>query len=408
MDATMTASPPASSRRKRKNTAHIVAFTDDPNFGDALARLADGEAIPWVEVRPGGLPAALDQESLDADIALIDIGDLAEREAVDGLRTLSARTACGVIAVGQQNDISLYRRIIAAGARDYLIVPIDERVLADALHPPDPVAPAPLSATRLEEARPRLNLIIGARGGVGTSSLAVDCAWWAAEKLGVETGLIDLDVHYGACALALDLMPGRGLRDALERPEQIDSLFVGSAMMNATERLFVMAAEEDPEDPVVTAPDAPGRLVEALSDSFPCLVVDLPRAQAGAYSDMLARADSVTLVTDLTLGGLRDSLRLKQLCAKRAPDASLALVVREQAAGKSPISRAEFEKGYGDTIDWTMGDLGKLAGDAAGSGKAMVSLIRPKHARARLIAAMAERCVGPAGLPEKKARKWLW
>jgi pilus assembly protein CpaE len=169
-----------------------------------------------------------------------------------------------------------------------------------------------------------------------------------------------------------------------------------------------MAAEEDPEDPLFTAPDAPGRLVEALTQSFPCLVVDMPRALVGAYADVLARADTITLVSDLTLGGLRDALRLKQLCQKRAPGASLALTVREPAVGKPAVSRAEFERGYGDAIDWTIPHQAKVAAEAAAGGKAMVSLLRAKSPHAKIVTALAERCVDPAGLPERKKRKWLW
>lgn len=392
---------------RRRGPAHVVAFTDDADFGDSLARLADGDAIPWVEVLPGGLAGALDAGAPDADIALIDIGELAEREAVDGIRGLSARGGCPVIAVGRQNDVGFYRALVAAGARDYLVVPIDEHVLADALapRPEAPVQASPRQAA--EQSTPRVNLVIGARGGVGASALAVDMAWWAAERLGVETGLLDLDLHFGACALALDLMPGRGLRDALESADRIDSLFVGSAMMNATDRLFVMAAEEDPDESIFTAPDAPARLIEALTDGFPCLVVDLPRAQVAAFADVLARADTITLVSDMTLGGLRDALRLKQLCRKRAPEASLGLVVRDAAGGKPPISRKEFERGYGDSIDWMVPHQAKLAGEAAGAGKPMAALLRKGHAHARTVAALAERCVDPAGiaLPRKK-RLW--
>lgn len=394
-------------KRRAASVQSVVAFTDDPALGDSLGRLADGEAIPWVDVAPGGLPGALQESRIDADVVLLDVTELAEREAVEGVRQLAARTRAALIAVGRENDVGLYRALVGAGARDYLVAPLDEATLADALRPAEPAAAPPRQETA--EARPaRVNLIIGARGGVGASALAVDCAWWAAENLGVETGLVDLDLHFGSCALALDLMPGRGLRDALESPERIDSLFVGSAMMNAGDKLFVLAAEEDPEDPVFPAADAPARLLEALSESFPCLIVDLPRSIAGLYPDILARADSVTIVSDLTLGGLRDALRLKQLCEKRSPGASLAIALHEAPAGKPAVTLKEFEKGYGDAVDWMLPHQPKPAAEAAAAGKPMVALLRKAHPLAKVVAAIAERCVDPAGLPARKKRKWLW
>ncbi|MEQ8604725.1 MAG: hypothetical protein RIB45_15535 [Marivibrio sp.] len=397
----------ARAKRRGASALSVVAFTDDPALGDSLGRLADGESIPWVEVAPGGLAGALGETQVTADVALIDVSELAEREAVEGIRALATRTRSALIAVGRDNDVGLYRALIAAGARDYLVSPLDERVLADALNPT--AEPPPSARPGPAEARAaRVNLMIGARGGVGASALAVDAAWWAAEKLGVETGLIDLDVHFGSCALALDLMPGRGLRDALESPERIDSLFVGSAMMNVGDKLFVLAAEEDPEQPVFPSPDAPARLIEALGESFPCLIVDLPRTLAGLYPEVLARADSVTLVSDLTLAGLRDALRLKQLCEKRCEGASLAIALHEAPAGKPAVTVKEFEKGYGDAVDWMIPHQPKPAAEAAAAGKPIVSLMRAGHPAAKAVASIAERCVDPAGLPTKKKRAWLW
>src|SRR3546814_3700897 len=103
-----------------------------------------------------------------------------------------------------------------------------------------PGAQAALTSPRSQESdtdRPRLTTaVIGARGGVGASSIATSLAWLLAEKENRSTALLDLDVHFGTGAMAFDLEPGRGLADALENPSRIDGLFIERAMLRATSR----------------------------------------------------------------------------------------------------------------------------------------------------------------------------
>ncbi|MDV7396632.1 P-loop NTPase, partial [Arthrospira platensis SPKY1] len=89
--------------------------------------------------------------------------------------------------------------------------------------------------------------VIGARGGVGATTVAVNCAWLLAHDLELKTALIDLDLYFGSCALALDVEPGKGFREALENPERIDGLFLERAMVRVSDKLFLLAAEDDLE-----------------------------------------------------------------------------------------------------------------------------------------------------------------
>lgn len=386
----------------------VAAYTDDPELTDTLGRLADGDLVPWIDTVPGGLDAALGELDPRCDVVLVDVGDVPESAALAGVRTLAARPDLTVVPIGRENDIRIYRAMLAAGARDYLVAPFDDRTLADALTPRQTghiVAEdmdAPPSG--------RLNLVIGARGGVGASTVAVDAAWWAAERLGTQTGLVDLDPQFGTCALALDLMPGRGLRDALESPDRIDGLFVGSAMMNASDNLYVLAAEESPGEPLRAAPDGLGRLLAALGQSFACLVADLPRHMVSTDPGLLARADTVTLVADSTLAGLRDALRLKQLVEGQAEAPSVALALRRPVSGKGGVGRAEFARGYGADPDWMLPALPVQAAEAAGRGVSLVSRLRRGHPYAKAIAGLAGRCVAPAetATPAKRKRIWPW
>src|SRR3546814_12807229 len=108
--------------------------------------------------------------------------------------------------------------------------------------------------------------VIGARGGVGASTIATSLAWLLSERGKRATALLDLDVHFGTGALALDLEPGRGLTDAIENPSRIDGLFIARAMVKASEKLAVLSAEAPKSSPVITHGSAFYQSQEELRD----------------------------------------------------------------------------------------------------------------------------------------------
>jgi pilus assembly protein CpaE len=157
-----------------------------------------------------------------------------------------------VIAAGQVNDVRLYRDLVASGIHDYLLKPLNPDALRDAFAQAQTALNAPKQAESSAD-RPHCAVaVIGTRGGAGASTVATSLAWLMGEKQGRTTALLDLDVHFGTGALALDLEPGRGLTDAIEHPSRIDGLFIERAMVRASDRLSVLSAEAPIHSPIMT------------------------------------------------------------------------------------------------------------------------------------------------------------
>lgn len=403
-DPTYAATAP---RRQGRVPDRVVAFISDTGLADSLSRLADGQGIAAADVLPGGLPGALTDVPANADVLVLEIDDI--DHGVETLSRLADRTAARLVAFGHRNDINIYRRLCDAGAADYLVPPFDDAQLLDALK-------IPAGRTGREGPTPvaddtRLTVILGCRGGIGASGLAVSAAWHAAEELGRSTALVDLDLIFGTATLALDLMPGRGLREALEHPERIDPLFIGSAMINATERLFVLGAEEDPGIEFMTTPDALERLIDAVGETVDAMIVDLPRVLVPGAQPLLARADEIVLVSDLSLSGLRDAIRLRALCRQISQDLSITLVAMAPATGPAAVERKDFERAYEGAVDWVVPLDPKAAAAAAGAGKPICTQLKRKHTYRRATADIAERAVpasGDAADAGRKKRRWLW
>lgn len=394
----LSAPGPASSLRDAKN-ARLLAVSDNADLADALSRLLDGDGIAAAEILPAGIdPITLASEK--ADLFLIDLGDEAAPAAK--VAEFVAATDQPIVVVGTINDVNHYRQVIDAGAMDYLVPPLNDTMLMELI---GRVAARPHQAADPESCR--LNLMIGTRGGVGTTTLAVSTAWLSAEAWNTPTALLDLDLRFGSCALSLDLLPGPGLRDALEHPERIDSLFVGSSMINATDRLFVLGSEDALDSSIRIADDAIETLVEAIKPTVDVIVVDLPRAAVGAHQSMLEDANTITLVSNLTVAGLRDTVRLQTFLTDQLGLTTIQVVAVEAPDKAAHISKKEFQQGIGRDVTFWLPCDPKTMAAAASQGKAAPDLAGPRHAYTKACSMIARDFAGAEEAKERR-RFWRW
>jgi pilus assembly protein CpaE len=172
-----------------------------------------------------------------------------------------------------------------------------------------------------------------------------------AREHNLTTALVDLDAQFGSVALGLDLEPSRGLRDALEKPDRIDSLFLERVMMKASDRLSILSAEEPLGEQIHLHAHAGELLLAGLREKFPMIVLDLPRQFTPLTRYALAEADQVVIVTEPGILPLRDALRLRDLLVDQLKrPAPLYIVNREGLAGKHEVPRAEFAKHLGAPV----------------------------------------------------------
>jgi pilus assembly protein CpaE len=212
--------------------------------------------------------------------------------------------------------------------------------------------------------------VIGARGGVGASTVASSLAWLMAEKEGRSTALLDLDVHFGTGALGLDLEPGRGLTDAIENPGRIDGLFIERAMVKASEKLAVLSAEAPINSPLVTDGAAFYQLQEEMRAAYECTIVDLPRGMLVQHPHLMTDVQMAVLVTEFTLAAARDTIRLLSWMKSNAPGCQVSVLANKvQTSGQPEISRKDFEASIERKVDRLMPYDLKLAVQAAKLGK---------------------------------------
>lgn len=333
--ATLLGNAPSPADAARGSAPRLLAYLADAASA-ALLNSAAASLLPC-EVRTGDIRNAVRDlaRQRSPDLLLVDLSGianpLAAMEALAGVCDPSVR----VIAVGDSNDIGLYRDLRRIGVTDYLFKPLSRDLLEGALRAAGAGAAADEAAGRLG----KLVAVVGARGGVGTTTVAVHLGCWLADGARGRTALVDLDLQNGTVALALNLRPEPALREAVEAPDRVDDVFMERAMVAASDRLSVLAAEEPVEDVIDIAPAAALSVLNRLQARHNYVVVDAGRAQGGAARAALEAASIVVLVGDASVAGLRDLVRLRAAIARRAGGGRLVTVLnRRGAPGELPAA----------------------------------------------------------------------
>lgn len=391
----------------------FVAYVCDETTAEALRPIASEMGWSAEKVNKGGLRNAVQSLSVSASPQVLFV-DLSESgDPLNDINALAEVCEPGtvVIAAGQVNDVRLYRDLTASGIQDYLLKPLTADMLREAFGS----AQAILNAPKLADAgvdRPHCaTAIIGTRGGAGASTLATSVSWLMSEKGGRTTALLDLDVHFGTGALALDLEPGRGLTDAIENPSRIDGLFIERAMVKASERLAVLSAEAPINSPMLTDGSAFYQLQEEMRAAFECTVVDLPRAMLVQHPHLITDIQTAVVVTELTLAAARDTIRILSWLKSNAPQTQVVVVANRVPQGTLEIARKDFEGSIERKIDFLVPYDQKLAAQAAKLGKPMAEAgkgsktIAPLNDLATRLMAIGDNTEAPVKATGKKEGK---
>ena len=201
----------------------IDCFFATPQVQQAFELFRDDRlfAKSRISLFPGGLQGAINhyQDNASAQVVIVEeteddrtmlaqIGQLAER-CVAGTR---------VVMIGHLNDVGVYRALLTQGVSEYLIAPVTGTQIVAAVESifADPAA-AP---------RGRLIGFFGARGGVGSSTLAHNVAWSLAQQTSDEVMLLDLDLAFGTLGLAFNVEARQTVSDLLSEPSRIDAQFI--------------------------------------------------------------------------------------------------------------------------------------------------------------------------------------
>jgi len=322
----------------------VIAFVD----AQTEQLLQDAAVLPGRnQVIRGGIDKAIEylSEQRSPNLLLVDISGIELPLSKVQMLADVCEPGTNVIAIGDRNDVALYRDLQDAGVGNYLVKPLTRELLTRALAPKTTNGSGGGDMGRAPMKLGKMVAFIGARGGVGSTTLAANLAWHLANRQSRRVALVDLDIQHGDCTLLFNVPTTPGLRDALANPLRLDPLLLERIMTQHGERLFMLGGEEPIDEHVQFTPSAVDMLFTVLRGAFHYVIADVPRIPVPAYRRALEIADRRIIVVDQTMRSMRDAVRLKRMLGDDA-DRSIFVVNRVGEAGNHGLGLKEI----GDTL----------------------------------------------------------
>src|SRR5262245_2881530 len=356
----------------------IDAFCEFPDTQASLERAASDRRLSKAHfnVQPGGVQAGVTHYSTHPTPNLLVVETRSQGEDVIAeLEQLA--TVCDestkVIVIGRVNDVQLYRELTRRGVSEYMVAPLDPLHLIETI--------SGLYAGPKATPIGRVAVFAGARGGVGSSTLAHNTAWFVAEGLKIDTTIIDFDLAFGTLGLNFNEDSGQGIADALASPERLDDVLLDRLLIKYGPHLSLFPAPALLDRDYEVSDNAYETVVDQVRNSIPCVVVDLPHVWTPWSRQVLLAADEIVIVSALDLVSLRNAKSIMDVVrARRLHDGAPRLVINQSGVPKRPeIPLKEFAAAIGQEPELVLPFDPQLFGSAANNGQ-MLAEVSPAAA----------------------------
>ncbi|MEI9996312.1 MAG: pilus assembly protein CpaE [Rhizomicrobium sp.] len=383
----------------------IAAFVEFPDTGAALQRAGADRRLAkaHLNVQLGGINAAVEHfvGQVTPNLLIVEtrLNGQAALEELDRLAEVCDPTT-KVIVVGRVNDVELYRELMRRGASEYLVAPLNPLHLIEVISGLylDPDA-APIG---------RVITFVGSRGGTGASTLAHNVGWCIAEELAINTTIVDLDLPFGTTGLDFNDEPSQGVADALSAPERLDDVLLDRLLVKRGDHLSIFATSALIDREYEAPADAYESVLDAVRQSTPCVIVDLPHLWAPWVKTTLIGSDDIVIVATPDLASLRNAKNLVELLrASRPNDTPPRLVLNQTGVAKRPeIPVKDFAETIGIEPALVLPFEPALFGQAHNNGQ-MINELAPKSPTAAGIRRLAELCTGRVPQAQQKTPPFL-
>jgi len=324
-----------------------------------------------VKVHMGGLPAAVEAYRTAPTPNLIVLETFSDRAVlIDQLDSLAEFVDAGtkVMIVGHENDIALYRELTARGVSDYVVAPLDVLgFISQVSH---------LYNGPSADVLGRTIAVVGAKGGVGASTISHNLAWSISRLLEYQTVIVDLDLPFGTAGLDFNQDPPQGVADAVFSPERLDTAFVDRLLSKCSDTLSILAAPATVDRLYDLPEQAFDATLDILRGTTPCSILDVPHQWSGWTKRVLVAADEVVIVAAPDLANLRNTKTIiDALRSTRVNDHPPRVILNMVGIPRRPeISLSEFAKAIEIEPFGVVPFEPKLFGTAANNGQMLAEV----------------------------------
>lgn len=378
----------------------IQAFCETEAVASPIERAGQDRRMmkTHLKVHMGGMATALEFYQTAPTPNLIVLESRSEpKELMALLQRLSeyCDPATKVIIIGHYNDVGLYRELMRAGISEYMVAPVAMSdivgVVANIFVDPD-AAPMGHSVA-----------FVGAKGGVGSSTIAHNVAWSISTLFNSEVVVADLDLAFGTANINFDQDPPQGMAEAVFAPDRVDEVYLDRLLTQCAEHLSLLAAPSTLDRTYDFDGDAFSQIIDTAQRSAPVLILDLPHVWTAWAKQTLINADEVVITATPELANLRNAKTMIDMLKKLRPnDAPPKLILNQVGMPKRPeIAPKEFADPLGIEPLAIIPFEPQLFGKAGNSGR-MIGETDAKSPITQQLAEIARVLTGRGEIKTKK------
>jgi pilus assembly protein CpaE len=369
-----------------------IAVHSEAVAGQFQAVVRKGQGFGLMDAAQGQWP-----DLLILELSAAPEGDFARVEALLGEGRVKEIFVCAV-----SSDPALLMRAMRAGVKEYFPLPLN---LAEARQALDRFRERTQKTSAAQQA-PRQGRVIsvgGSKGGVGTTTVAVNLAIACAESARTPSvALLDMNTLFGEIPLFLEISPKFHWGEITKNINRLDDAFLMNVLTRHGSGVHVLPSPAYLNGHHSPTPDMMQRLLEVMRRVFDVVVIDAGQSMSDASLKGLQLSDHVLLVSILSLPCLSNTSKLLRSYADLGYVKKERLkVVLNRYMKRSEISLADAEAGIGQPVFWTIPNDYKTSMAAINSGKPL-SHVAPRSEIARSFAEMTESLMPSA---EKESRK---
>jgi pilus assembly protein CpaE len=386
-----TAPPPADDHIAPAPRVSVQAFCDTVETAAAVQSAGEDRRLgkAHLKIQMGGMAAAAEAYRSAPTPNVIVLEADARSNVLTELDQLATMCDPGtrVVVIGRINDVALYRELVRRGVSDYLIAPISTidvvRSICNLFSAPEAKAVG------------RIVAVVGAKGGVGASTVAHNVGWAIARDLAMDSVVADLDLAFGTAGLDYNQDPPQGIADAVFSPDRVDTAFIDRLLSKCTDHLSLLAAPATLERVYDFGADAFDAIFDTLRASMPCIVLDVPHQWSGWTKRALIGADDILIVAAPDLANLRNTKNIYDLLKTSRPNDRPPLYCLNQVGvPKRPeINAGEFAKAIESKPIASIPFDPQMFGAAANNGQ-MIAEISANHRTTEMFLQIAQRLTG--------------
>jgi pilus assembly protein CpaE len=342
-----------------------------------------------LKIQMGGMAAAVEAYRSAPTPNVIILETDSRSDILAGLDQLATVCDAGtrVIVIGRVNDVTLYRELVRRGVSDYVISPVNPIDVVRSI--------CGLFSAPEAKAVGRIIAIVGAKGGVGASTIAHNVAWAIARDLALDSVVADLDLAFGTAGLDYNQDPPQGIADAVFSPDRVDTAFIDRLLSKCTDHLSLLAAPATLDRVYDFGTEAFDSIFDTLRATMPCIVLDVPHQWSGWTKRALIGADDILIVAAPDLANLRNAKNMYDLLkASRPNDRPPLYCLNQVGVPKRPeINASEFAKAIESQPIVSIPFDPQMFGSAANNGQ-MIAEIAASHRTTEMFLQIAQRLTG--------------